>query len=233
MTATGAAAGAAPAHAPAAGAVAGRGTWLFDLDGTLVDSGPVHGAAFRNAIAELAPGLLAGFRYDVHAGASTRQVMAALGAPPDLADRLVRRKQELYRGYVDEGRVAVFPGGYRLLDRLAAVGRTAYLVTSGSRGSVERVLAACHLTGRFQGVLTSDDTASSKPDPAVYREACRRWAVNPDDAVAVEDSARGVASAAGAGLLTLHVHAAEPAPGTVAVRHLADVVRLLDRGGHR
>jgi beta-phosphoglucomutase-like phosphatase (HAD superfamily) len=63
----------------------------------------------------------------------------------------------------------------------------------------------------------------------VYREACRRWAVDPDDAVAVEDSAHGVASALGAGLVTLQVHATGPAaPGAVPVRHLDEIVSLLD-----
>jgi HAD superfamily hydrolase (TIGR01509 family) len=209
-------------------AVAGRRVWFCDLDGTLVDSAPVHEAAFRDAIAELAPGLLDRFRYEQHAGAPTREVFARLGAGAELAERLVHRKQQLYRSYVDAGRVAVFPGVHRLLDRLARRGCTAYLVTSGSRGSAGRVLAASGLGGRFRGVLTGDDVPAGKPDPAAYREACRRWAVKPDDAVAVEDSAHGVAAAVGAGLMTLQVHAANPAPAAIPVRHLADLVSLLD-----
>ena len=207
--------------------IAARRAWLCDLDGTLVNSGPVHEAAFRDAITELMPGLLTSFRYSAHAGASTRDVVAALVADPDVAERLVRRKQRLYRRYVDAGRVAVFPGAYRLLDHLAGGGRPAYLVTSGSRESVERVLAACSLGGRLRAVLTSDDVAASKPDPAVYREACRRWGIDPGEAVAVEDSAQGAASAIGAGLVTLQVHATEPAPGAFPIRHLGEIVSLL------
>lgn len=48
--------------------LAGRRVWLCDLDGTLVDSAPAHEAAFRDAIAELTPGLLESFRYAEHAG---------------------------------------------------------------------------------------------------------------------------------------------------------------------
>jgi HAD superfamily hydrolase (TIGR01509 family) len=220
-----------PAAATAAGLVAGRRAWLLDLDGTLVDSGPVHEAAFRDAIAELAPGRLGSFRYEGNAGATTREVVSRLAVDAETADRLVRRKQQLYRAYVEAGRVTVFPGALRLLGRLERRGYRAYLVTSGSRRSVERVLAACSLRARFRGVLTGDDVAPGKPDPAVYREACHRWAVDPDDAVAVEDSANGVASAAGAGLVTLQVHVARPAPGAVAVPHLDGIVSLLDPGG--
>jgi HAD superfamily hydrolase (TIGR01509 family) len=218
----------AAAAATVAGLVAGRRAWLLDLDGTLVDSGPVHEAAFRGAIAELAPGLLGQFRYQGYAGATTREVVSRLAVDAETADRLVRRKQHLYRAHVEAGRVTVFPGAFRLLDRLGRRGCRLYLVTSGSRRSVERVLAACALRGWFRGVLTGDDVMPGKPDPAVYREACRRWAVDPTDAVAVEDSANGVASAAGAGLMTLQVHVARPAPGAVAVPNLDGIVSLLD-----
>lgn len=214
--------------APPAGSLRGRRYWLFDLDGTLVDSSPAHEAAFRAAIAHLAPGLLGSFRYDARAGASTRQVVTALGADPAVVDPLIRLKQRLYRESVAAGKVAVFPGAHRLLDLLTGRGHPVYLITSGSQGSVERVLAACSLAGRFRGVLTGDDVPVSKPDPEFYRHACRLWGIPADAAVAVEDSAHGTAAALGAGLMTLQVHAAEPAPGALAVRDLAEIVTLLD-----
>jgi HAD superfamily hydrolase (TIGR01509 family) len=207
--------------------IAGRRVWFCDLDGTLVDSGPVHRAAFRNAIAEIRPGLLDSFRYEAGAGASTIDVVAGLGTDAETAERLTRRKQQLYRTYVDAGLVTVFPGARRLLDHLVRRGRAVYLVTSGSRSSVERVLAATALRGSFRGVLTGDDVPSSKPDPMIYHDACRRWKIDPDDAIAVEDSAHGVASAVGAGLVTLQVHTTEPAFGALAVRHLDEIVSLL------
>lgn len=208
---------------------AGRRVWFLDLDGTLVDSAPVHAAAFRDAIGELAPRLLDEFSYESVAGASTREVIAALGATGSLADRLIRRKQEVYRAYVDAGAVKVFPGGYALLDRLTGLDRTVYLVTSGSRESVDRVLAASSLRHRCRAILTSDDLPASKPDPAVYREACRRWAVDPDDVAVVEDSAHGAQAALGAGLVTFQVHAARPVPGAIALPDLTTIVSLLER----
>ncbi|MFG6198984.1 HAD family hydrolase [Nonomuraea sp. JJY05] len=224
-TARGAADG---AGVPLAEVVAGRRVWLCDLDGTLVDSFPAHEAAFRQAIAELVPAALPSFRYAAHAGASTAEVAALLTGDRDVAARLARRKQGLYRDFVAAGRVRPFPGARRLLDRLAAGGRVAYLVTSGSRGSVERVLAGSSLGACFRDVLTADDVPVSKPDPEFYGLACRRWGVDPAEAVVLEDSAHGVASAVGAGLATLHVHTAEPAPGAAGVRGLEDIVALLE-----
>ncbi|MFG1615147.1 HAD family hydrolase [Nonomuraea wenchangensis] len=201
--------------------------WLCDLDGTLLDSFPGHEAAFRQAIAELVPSRLAGFRYAEHAGASTAAVAARLAGDPGVAERLARRKQELYREHVRAGRVRPFPGARLLLDRLAAGGRTAYLVTGGSRASVTRALAAAGLADAFRDVLTADDVPVSKPDPEVYRLACRRWDVDPSEAVALEDSAHGVAAALGAGLATLHVHTAAPLPGAIGAGDLHDVVSLV------
>ncbi|MEU4512538.1 HAD family phosphatase [Nonomuraea wenchangensis] len=201
--------------------------WLCDLDGTLLDSFPAHEVAFRQAIAELVPSRLAGFRYAEHAGASTAAVAARLAGEPGVAERLARRKQELYREHVRAGRVRPFPGARLLLARLAARGRTAYAVTGGSRASVARALAAAGLADAFRDVLTADDVPVSKPDPEVYRLACRRWDVDPAEAVVLEDSAHGVAAALGAGLATLHVHTAAPLPGAIGAGDLHDVVSLV------
>ena len=95
------------------------------------------------------------------------------------------------------------------------------------------MLAACSLDGCFSGVLTGDDVPTGKPDPGFYRHACERWSVDPDDAVAVEDSDHGVASAVGAGLVTLQVNAARPAAGAAQVRNLDEIVAILDTGVSR
>nr|WP_225311371.1 HAD family phosphatase [Microbispora cellulosiformans] len=205
-----------------------RRVWLFDLDGTLVDSCPAHEAAFRQAIAEVAPGLLGSFRYADYTGASTREVTLRLLGDTEEAARLARLKQRLYRENLDT--VAVFPGARRLLARLTAAGRAAYVVTGGSRASVERTLAARSLDAYFIDVLTGDDLPVSKPDPACYAYACEHWGLDPGAVVVLEDSAHGVASAVGAGLATLHVHVAEPAPGAVAARDLEEIAALLEAG---
>lgn len=209
-------------------ALAGRRVWLFDLDGTLVDSGPAHAAAFREAIAEHAPERLGSFRYEAFAGVATGEVAARLTSDPEAAGRLAQHKQRLYREFVDAGKVAVFPGARRLLDRLNGTGRAVYLVTGGSRRSVERILSACGLRGSFRDVLTADEAPASKPDPRFYAHACALWSVSTAEAVAVEDSVHGVASAVGAGLVTLQTHVARAVPGAFAARDLHEILSLLE-----
>jgi beta-phosphoglucomutase-like phosphatase (HAD superfamily) len=93
------------------GALAGRECWLFDLDGTLVDSAPAHALAYEVALEELWPAARPGFRYGEHAGRPTAEVVAGLGVDPAVAGRVVARKQALYRAYVDEGAVEAVPAG--------------------------------------------------------------------------------------------------------------------------
>lgn len=215
--------------------LAARTCWLFDLDGTLVDSAPAHERAYRVALAELWPAGLAGFDYAQHGGRPTGEVLAGAPAPGPL----VARKQELYRRYVDEGQVVALPGAAALLAELVRRGRAVHVVTGASRASAERALAATGL-GRFVGgMVAAEDVRAGKPDPAAYREACRRFARGgAGTAVAVEDSPPGVRSALAAGLLTVHVGPSSPdgrpaaaGAGVIAVPGLDVVRRRLDGPG--
>lgn len=213
--------------------LARRSCWLFDLDGTLIDSGPAHERAYRVALAELCPAALDDFRYADHLGRPTAEVLAELGAPP----AAVARKQALYRRYVDERQVTAVSGAVALLAELAGRGRSLHVVTGASRVSAERALDATGLARFFAGMVAAEDVPAGKPDPAAYREACRRFAPDPGTAVAVEDSPQGVRSALDAGLLTVHIgpgtDGAGPAvagAGVVAVPGLAALRRLLDGG---
>ena len=72
-----------------------RSRFLFDLDGTLVDSAPAHAAAFRSVLADDWPRLAAEFRYDRVKGCTTRDVFLRIGVPPDWPglDAAIERKQ--------------------------------------------------------------------------------------------------------------------------------------------
>jgi beta-phosphoglucomutase-like phosphatase (HAD superfamily) len=57
-----------------------------------------------------------------------------------------------------------------------------------------------HLTHHFQAVITGGDVAKGKPDPAIYRLACQRLSVAPQNALAIEDAVSGIRAAREAGL---------------------------------
>jgi HAD superfamily hydrolase (TIGR01509 family) len=94
---------------------------------------------------------------------------------------------------------SVIPG---VLDTLAVLhGRLPMaIVTSCRRHHFERMHRCSGLTGYFDFILTREDYRNSKPDPEPYLTACRRAGLQPAECLAVEDSPRGVTSAARAGL---------------------------------
>jgi len=189
---------------------------IFDVDGTLVDSErDGHRVAFNEAFAE------AGLpdRWDVTtygrlltiAGGAKRLAfwLENTGRSPleawRLAERLHRRKTEIMRGLVEDGRVQARPGVHRLLDELDSSGIPVHVATTGTRTWVEPLLAKV-FGPRFQTVVTGTEVTDLKPNPAVYHEVLRRTGVPAYRAVAVEDSANGVKAAIAAGLRCLAAH---------------------------
>jgi len=126
-----------------------------------------------------------------------------LGLPRDqgagLVDEMVGLMEEQLRAQV-EGR----PGAVELVERLR--GRTRLGLASNSpRHLVDAALATARITDAFEAIVTSDDVTNSKPAPDIYLLVCQRLGVDPADALALEDSASGIAAAKAAGLTCIAV----------------------------
>ena len=78
-------------------------------------------------------------------------------------------------------------------------------VTNAPGENVGAVLPALRLDDYFDAVVTSEEAGAGKPDPAPYRTALEKLAVDPGEALAFEDSVSGIASAVGAGIPTVGI----------------------------
>ena len=117
---------------------------------------------------------------------------------PGLVDELMAAMHEQLRL-----QVAGRPGAVELVERLR--GRTRLGLASNSpRRLVDAALATAQLDDAFDAIVTSDD-AAFKPAPDIYLLACERLGVDPQDALALEDSASGIAAAKAAGLTCIAV----------------------------
>jgi HAD superfamily hydrolase (TIGR01509 family) len=178
---------------------------VFDMDGLLLDTEVVWQRAeeelFRRygEVFSMEDKLaVIGTSAEHTAGYFARRLHQPPDRGPALVDELTAAMHEEL-----QLQVAGRPGAIELVERLR--GRTRLGLASNSpRRLVDAALATAHLTDAFDAVVTSDD-AAFKPAPDIYLLACERLGVAPGDALALEDSASGVAAAKAAGLTCIAV----------------------------
>lgn len=173
---------------------------LFDMDGTVADTEPVHLEALRRMLrAYGADPDIEGF-HDRIAGRTSPAVAAEFfpDASPATRHAFVEAKEQLFRDLADH--IVPAPGLMPLLEAAARQGIKTALVTNAPPENVDLVLGALGLEGRFDAIVLACQLARPKPDPLAYTTALDRLAVAPGDAIAFEDSLPGIRSATGAGV---------------------------------
>ncbi len=183
---------------------------LFDLDGLLLDTEPLHARAWRAAAAHWGlhldePQLLAlrGRRRSDNV-AQVRHWLAAAGLPVPQEEELMAVQQPMVRQLLALARPV--DGAPELLERCEALGLPMALVTSSSSASLAHKLAPHPWLERISLRVVGDDPelAAGKPAPDPFLLAARRLGVQPRACWAFEDSPAGARSAVGAGCV-VHV----------------------------
>jgi HAD superfamily hydrolase (TIGR01509 family) len=133
-------------------------------------------------------------------------------APPDVQERerlalaLHAEKNRRYAAIVERGDIPLRPGVLRLLREAAAAGLRQGIATTTSRSNLEALLSQ-QLGGDwralFAAIVCGEDAPLRKPDPQVYHLCLDRLALDPEEALAIEDSPNGLAAATAAGVPTL------------------------------
>jgi HAD superfamily hydrolase (TIGR01509 family) len=183
-----------------------KSCFLFDLDGTLIDSSALHEAAFRHVLTKHTPECLNKFDYETHKGQSTADVFRALGlCKEDVIVEMVMEKQNEYRRRVATG-LKPLSNAADLLSFLTQSGRRLFLVTGSSQTSVKCGLSATGMSNFFEGIVTADDVIRPKPDPEPYLFCMKKYGLSIDECVAIEDAMNGIQSAQAAGLDVIGVN---------------------------
>ena len=204
---------------------------LWDNDGVLVDTEELFFEATRR--------ILAGVGVTVSREMFVEHSMTRGTSLFDLADgqdveRLRANRDDLYGGMLSE-RSHAMPGAEEVLSALhGKVGMG--VVTSSRRGHFETMHARTGFQKYFDFVLTREDFGETKPSPEPYLTAIRRHAIDPAEAIVVEDSIRGLQSALAAGLRCIVVpndltRGSDFAGATTICGSLSELPALLDRLG--
>ncbi|MBL8227970.1 MAG: HAD family phosphatase [Bryobacterales bacterium] len=191
---------------------------LFDFDGVIVDSEPVHYDCWRAVLLDYGYDLDWITYRDNFIGVSDWKMVEGIveRAPVPLsAEAIFRRypdKRDMFRSRMNQN-VPISPGVEELFRDLA--GLAIGVVTSSLRLEVEPVLERCGLLSKLAVAVYGDDVQRHKPDPEPYRMAAQR--IGAIRALVVEDSAAGEASGRAAGFDVVRIP--EAARMAELVRH--------------
>jgi beta-phosphoglucomutase len=227
---------------------------VFDFDGVLADSEPVHLHVFQTVLDRIGITLTSDEYYAEYLGYSDRDaflhVLRDRGVQMDDAEleALLESKKDLFPQAI--GNHALYPGAAECVARVAD--QVPVAIASGAlRHEIELILDRSGLRHRFPVIVAAGETPRSKPAPDPYARAFEllrlsgalRSGATPGDVVAIEDSEWGLQSARGAGLRTMAVltsYARErlpsaeewlPSIGDVTLDRLEQLVRLRPNNG--
>ncbi|WP_095589247.1 HAD family hydrolase [Actibacterium ureilyticum] len=192
---------------------------LFDLDGTLLNSDPIHEAVFRDLWTARGLRMDDGFYMNhVHGRLNVDIFRQFLPNEPD-PQALSEAKEAEFRRRLPRPYPAM-PGAPAFLKRAVESQWPVAVVTNAMRPNAEAMLTATGLRAHVETLVIGEECARGKPDPEPYLTAMRLLGVAATDCIAFEDSPSGIRAARAAGALT------------VGIRSSLDDGALLDAGAH-
>lgn len=178
-------------------------TVIFDMDGVIVDTEPVHYYAYQQHFDHLEIEV-SDVVYASFTGNSTKNVYQKLKEAFRLeheVEDLVNHKRELFNNAFDTKEdLDLLPGVRQLIENLHANGIQLILASSASKVTISRVFNRFGLHRYFTHIVSGEDFPKSKPDPAIFVKAADLSGDEKHECIVIEDSTNGIKAAKGAGL---------------------------------
>lgn len=178
---------------------------LFDLDGTLAETDTLHFPVWAEILAD----------HGIHADWEFYQERVSGRLNPDIvAEFLPHLSEPEVRGLLDykesefrrrTPELSPLPGLMELLKRARHGEIKLALVTNAPVENAHALTGAIGLAGTFEVEVFAGDLAAGKPDPLAYSTALERLGASAEESLAFEDSPSGIASAVGAGIITVGI----------------------------
>ena len=196
---------------------------IFDFDGTIVDTEPLHEAALRRALEPLDIPV----RESMTIGLSDEDAIAKAceeaGHGPLDAQAVASVFEAKVRAFTESmevERTIVYPGAVDLF-RTASLDMPVAICTAAMRAEVEPIIEWLGIQDSMSALVTADEVERKKPAPDAYLLACERVGVEPKHCLALEDSPRGAQSAVDAGLVTSALLHTTPEPDLALAHELS------------
>ena len=178
--------------------------YLFDCDGTIADSMPLHYIAWKKALAEWNCTFDEQLFYS-WGGIPTREIVSMLNEQQGLSmppDTVATRKENLYFEHLSQLRA--IPEVVEHIDD--QYGKIPFAVVSGgTRDSVSASLVSVKLLDKFDVLVCAEDYKRAKPDPEGYLLAAEKLGVAPETCLVFEDTDMGIQAADAAGMPSVKI----------------------------
>lgn len=176
---------------------------LFDHDGTLVDSEPIHYQLWTQILDRYGVTMSEEVFNSVCAGMPTLANAVDLVKRYDLpvqSENLAEEKHTITKEFLAENAYPLMPGVQEAIQALLEQGLTLAIVTGANQHSVGATVRTYSFDRHFACVISADDVQKSKPAPDCYLLALEKLSLHPEECLAIEDTEHGLKAAAQAGI---------------------------------
>lgn len=182
---------------------------IFDFDGVLVDTEPLHYKAFQRILEPLGLGFSWQQYVDIYMGFDDRDAFVEAftthgrSLDAETLRSLVESKAQIFQTVIQDG-ITAYPGVTELIKKLHDAEVPLAISSGALRSDITPILQQLGIAHCFDVIVTADIVSKSKPDPESYRLAFdrlnSRTGNSPERTIAIEDTPAGIYAAKGAGL---------------------------------
>ena len=206
-------------------------TVIFDMDGVIVDTEPVHHFAYYQHFKELNIEV-SDEMYRSFTGNSTRNIFQKLKAQFNLqgdVEDLILRKRHLFNEAFDlKEDLYLIEGVEELIKDLHANGMQLVVASSASKVTINRVFTRFNLHQYFTHIVSGEDFPKSKPHPAIFEHAASLSIAPKENCIVIEDSTNGIQAAVSAGIFcvgydSFHSKDQDLSKANIIIRHFNEL----------
>ncbi|GGC91956.1 ABC transporter ATP-binding protein [Flavobacterium lutivivi] len=181
-------------------------TVIFDMDGVIVDTEPVHHYAYNQHFKQLNIEVSADM-YAAFTGKSTKNIYTQLKETFDLKEdvqTLVEAKRKLFNEAFDSKKdLYLLDGVEELIKDLYNNGMQLVVASSSANETINKVFKRFDLDKYFKHKVSGEDFPKSKPDPAIFLQAAKIAQTSTENCIIIEDSTNGIKGANAAGIFCI------------------------------